>query len=105
VINVRLSKKTGEVVSIKEVRPDDELMLVTRNGIVNRQRVAEIRETGRRAQGVRLINLDEGDFVVDVTRVVSEEEEEEITEEGASAEAEGGDTSEEGASAEVDEST
>ncbi len=76
VINVRLSKKTGKVVSIKEVSDDDELVIITRKGIVNRQRVDEIRETGRNAQGVRLINLDPGDTVVDVTGVVSEEEEE-----------------------------
>ena len=78
VINVRLSAKTGRVVSIREVAPDDELVLVTRNGIVNRQRVAEIRQTGRNAQGVRLINLDEGDVLVDVTRVVSEKQEREL---------------------------
>ncbi len=80
VINVRLSRKTGNVVSIKEVRDEDELVLITRKGIINRQRVAEIRETGRNAQGVRLINLDAGDQVVDVTRVISEKEEEELAE-------------------------
>ncbi|UCC72247.1 MAG: DNA gyrase subunit A [Gemmatimonadota bacterium] len=78
VINVRLSPKTGKVVSIKEVRPDDELVLITRRGIVNRQRVKEIRETGRNAQGVRVINLDRGDQLVDVTRVVSEKQQEEL---------------------------
>jgi DNA gyrase subunit A len=80
VINVRLSAKTGSVVSIKEVSDGDELVLITRNGIVNRQRVKEIRETGRNAQGVRLINLDAGDQVVDVTCVVSEKEEHELAE-------------------------
>jgi DNA gyrase subunit A len=78
VINIRLSPKTGKVVSIKEVRDGDELVLVTRNGIVNRQRVKEIRETGRNAQGVRVVNLDAGDQLVDVTRVVSEKEEPEL---------------------------
>jgi len=80
VINVRLSAKTGAVVAIKEVSDDDELVLITRNGIVNRQPVAEIRETGRNAQGVRLINLDAGDQVVDVTRVISEGSAEELAE-------------------------
>jgi DNA gyrase subunit A len=80
VINVRLSPKTGSVVSIKEVSDDDELVLITRKGIVNRQRVAEIRETGRNAQGVRLISLDTGDHVVDVTRVISESKAEELAE-------------------------
>lgn len=76
VINIRLSKKTGKVVAIKEVSNDDELVVVTRKGIVNRQQVKEIRTTGRNAQGVRVINLDPGDLVVDVTRVVSEKQEE-----------------------------
>jgi DNA gyrase subunit A len=49
-------------------------MLITRNGVVNRQRVEEIRVIGRATQGVRLVNLDEGDAVVDVARVVTEEE-------------------------------
>jgi len=80
VINVRLSPKTGKVVSIKEVASGDELVLITRKGIVNRQRVAEIRETGRNAQGVKLINLDSGDQVVDVTRVVSEQDVRELAE-------------------------
>ncbi len=85
VINVRLSAKTGSVVSIKEVSDDNELVLVTRKGIVNRQRVSEIRETGRNAQGVRLVNLDPGDAVVDVTRVVTEKEEHELAEAKESA--------------------
>jgi len=80
VINVRLTPKTGRVVSIKEVASGDELVLITRKGIVNRQRVAEIRETGRNAQGVKLINLDPGDQVVDVTRVVSEQDVQELAE-------------------------
>ncbi len=79
VINIRLSKKTGKVVAIKEVSDDDELVVVTRKGIVNRQQVKEIRTTGRNAQGVRVINLDPGDLVVDVTRVVSEKQEEMAT--------------------------
>jgi len=74
VINVRLSQKTGKVISIKEVQDEDELVLITRGGIINRQHVAEIRETGRNAQGVRLISLDDGDTVVDVTRVIAEDE-------------------------------
>ena len=78
VINMRLSAKTGKVVSIKEVGDDDELVLITRNGIVNRQRVSEIRETGRNTQGVRVISLGAGDVLMDVTRVVSEKQEREL---------------------------
>jgi DNA gyrase subunit A len=80
VINVKTTAKTGLVVAIKPVVPDDELMVITRNGIVNRQSVNGIRVIGRNTQGVRLINLDEKDLVVDVACVVSEETLEEVAE-------------------------
>ncbi|CAN5895644.1 DNA gyrase subunit A [soil metagenome] len=73
VINVRTTAKTGRVVAIKEVHPGDELMVITRAGIVNRQAIDGIRVIGRNTQGVRLVNLDNGDSVMDVARVVSEE--------------------------------
>jgi len=76
VINIKTSSKTGNVVAIKAVQEGEELMLITRNGVVNRQRVDEIRVIGRATQGVRLVNLDEGDAVVDVARVISENGEE-----------------------------
>jgi DNA gyrase subunit A len=74
VINLKVSAKTGEVVAVKAVRDDEQLMIITRNGVVNRQRVAEISVIGRATQGVKLVNLDEGDSVVDVARVVTEDE-------------------------------
>jgi DNA gyrase subunit A len=80
VINVRTTDKTGRVVAIKPVVPGDELMVITRNGIVNRQSVDGIRVIGRNTQGVRLINLDNGDTVMDVACVVREEEIEEAAE-------------------------
>ncbi|HEX7118702.1 MAG TPA: DNA gyrase subunit A [Longimicrobiales bacterium] len=73
VINFRITERTGKVIAIKEVLPDDELMLITRNGVVNRQAVREIRVIGRATQGVRLMTLDAGDSVVDVARLVSED--------------------------------
>jgi DNA gyrase subunit A len=73
VINVRTTDKTGLVVAIKEVRPGDELMVITREGIVNRQSVDGIRVIGRNTQGVRLINLTGKDVVMDVARVDNEE--------------------------------
>jgi DNA gyrase subunit A len=78
VINFRLSDQTGNVVAIKSVQPDDELMLITRHGVVNRQRVGEIRVIGRATQGVRVLMLDEGDVLMDVARVVPEDEVDEI---------------------------
>ncbi|MEX2467855.1 MAG: DNA gyrase subunit A [Gemmatimonadota bacterium] len=75
VINIKTSEKTGKVVTIKSVQDDEQLMLITRKGVVNRQRVDEIRVIGRATQGVKLMNLDGGDAVVDVARVVIEDEE------------------------------
>jgi DNA gyrase subunit A len=62
------------VIAIKEVVTDDELMLITQKGIIIRQPVTQIKVIGRATQGVKLINLDEGDKVVDVARVVKSEE-------------------------------
>ncbi len=74
-INLRLTGKTGPVVAVKEVTDEDELMLVTRAGVVNRQPAAEIRVIGRNTQGVRLVALDEGDEVVDLARIAPDLEE------------------------------
>ena len=74
VLNFRVTDQTGNVVAIKEVFPDDELMLITRNGVVIRQKVEGIRVIGRATQGVRMMALDEGDELVDVARLVPEDE-------------------------------
>ncbi|HSW30551.1 MAG TPA: DNA gyrase subunit A [Longimicrobiales bacterium] len=75
VINLHVTARTGKVVAIKAVTEDEQLMVITRNGVVNRQRVDEIRVIGRATQGVRLVNLDEGDAVMDVAKVIAEDEE------------------------------
>ena len=72
VINVKTSDRNGEVVAIKEVLDKDELILITKRGIANRQSVKDINVIGRNTQGVRLISLKSGDVVVDVARVVTE---------------------------------
>ncbi len=77
VINIKTSGKTGSVVAIKSVSDLDQLMVITKNGVVNRQRVSEIRTIGRATQGVRLVNLDQGDQVMDVARVIKENGEDE----------------------------
>jgi DNA gyrase subunit A len=74
VINIKTSERTGRVVSIKDVLDGEQLMLITRSGVVNRQRVDEIRVIGRATQGVKLVNLDKRDVVVDVARVIAEDE-------------------------------
>ena len=76
VINFRINEQTGKIVAIKGVQPDDELMLISRHGIVTRQRVAEIRVIGRATQGVRVMALDAGDVLMDVARVVPEDDSE-----------------------------
>ncbi|NNK62701.1 MAG: DNA gyrase subunit A, partial [Gemmatimonadetes bacterium] len=83
VINVKVTDKTGAVIAIKGVTDDEQLMVITRAGVMNRQAVSEIRTIGRATQGVRLVNLDDGDTVVDVARVVIEDEEEEDLEDMA----------------------
>jgi len=74
VINLKVSERTGQVVAIRSVSEDEQLMIITRNGVVNRQRVTEISVIGRATQGVKLVNLDESDAVVDVARIVVEDE-------------------------------
>ena len=74
VINLRVTDRTGRVVTIKAVSPDEQLMVMTRKGVVNRQPVDQIRVIGRATQGVRLVNLDDGDTVMDVARVVVDDE-------------------------------
>lgn len=74
VINMKTSAKTGKVVTIKSVVDTDEIMLITRNGVVNRQLVSGLRIIGRATQGVRMVNLDDGDTIMDVARVIGEGE-------------------------------
>jgi DNA gyrase subunit A len=74
IITLRKTDKTGACVALKEVLPEDELMMITKGGIIIRVPVDGIRVIGRNTQGVHVMNLDEGDFVVDVARVVKEEE-------------------------------
>jgi DNA gyrase subunit A len=75
IITLRRTEKTGSIVALKEVLPGDELMMVTRNGVIIRVPVEGIRISGRNTQGVRIMNLDPGDAVMDVARVVTEDEE------------------------------
>ena len=74
IITVHRTERTGDVVGVMEVLPEDEIMLITRNGVIIRSSVAQIRVTGRIAQGVRLVNLDDGDILTAVARVVPEDD-------------------------------
>lgn len=74
VINIKTTDRNGDVVGMKAVSDNDELMLITEKGIMMRTRVAEIRETGRNAAGVKLIRLDDGDKLVAMAKIEGEEE-------------------------------
>lgn len=71
--DVRITAKNGPVVGIASVRDGDEIMLISKEGMVVRCRVSDIRIAGRNTQGVRLINLKEGDVVVTLAKVAREE--------------------------------
>jgi DNA gyrase subunit A len=73
IINIDASERNGEVIGMKAVCDTDELMLITQKGILMRTKIAEIRETGRNAQGVRLIKVDNGDRLVAMAKVAVEE--------------------------------
>ncbi len=74
--NFKISKKTGRVISIMEVVDDDDLMLISLNGVLLRLHVGNIRSTGRDTMGVRLMRLDSGDHVSDVARIITNGDEE-----------------------------
>jgi DNA gyrase subunit A len=84
IINIQTSERNGKVAGIAHVAGDDELMLVTEQGKILRTSVAGIRETGRNAQGVRLMHIEfgDGDRVVSVARFAEKSEEVETTPSG-----------------------
>ncbi len=77
IITMKTNKKTGGVAGALTVRDEDELMLITNKGKMVRTRIKEIRETGRNAQGVKLIDLRAGEVLQGIAPVISDEEEEE----------------------------
>ncbi len=63
------TEKNGAIIEQFLVKPDDDIMLISAHGIVIRMKVFQIRETGRSAQGVRVMKLDEGDTVIAAANV------------------------------------
>ena len=59
-----------------EVLPEDEIMIITRGGMIIRSSVSQVRVAGRNTQGVKLVNLDGADIVVAVARVIPEDDKE-----------------------------
>jgi DNA gyrase subunit A len=78
IITFKATEKTGRMVALKEVIPEDELMMITKKGVIIRVPVVGIRVIGRNTQGVKVMNLDAGDLIVDVARVVKEEGAEDV---------------------------
>ncbi|MDD4893853.1 MAG: DNA gyrase subunit A [Candidatus Omnitrophica bacterium] len=74
IINIKVTDKNAEAVTLKTVSDNDELMVITQNGMFLRCAVKDIRTTGRSAQGVRLIKLQGKDQVSCVAHVIAEEE-------------------------------
>ncbi len=70
ILTVNRTERTGDVVALMEVVPEDELMLMTRAGVAIRTKVSEIRVASRATQGVKLVALDDKDSVSAVARVV-----------------------------------
>jgi len=73
IINIKTSERNGKVVGLKSVKPDDDLVIITAQGMVLRIPATEIRAIGRATQGVRLASLEEGDRIVGVARVAKDE--------------------------------
>lgn len=72
---INMTDKTGALVAIVDVHGDEDLMIITRNGLTIRMGIDTLRVMGRATQGVKLINLREGDEIAAVAKVIAEDEE------------------------------
>jgi len=73
IITIKTTERVGKMVTIQEVVDEDDLMIITECGVVIRLKTKGVSIIGRNTQGVRLIRLDEGDNIADVTRVAKSE--------------------------------
>src|SRR5438876_1196559 len=71
--DIRTSDRNGAVLGVASVRDSDDIMLITSQGMVNRTHVSEIRVIGRNTQGVRIMNLNEGDKIASIAKVAKED--------------------------------
>lgn len=74
IINVKVTDRNGEVVGVLAVMPGDEIMSITKKGMVIRCGPQDIRQTGRSAVGVRLVTLESGDLLTSIAIVVAKDE-------------------------------
>jgi DNA gyrase subunit A len=100
---INITEKTGALVGLLSVEEKDDLMITCESGVTIRMKVTSIREAGRATQGVKLINIDEGDKIAAIA-AIREQEEEETGEEGEDG-ADGATGSEEGNTLAADEAT
>jgi DNA gyrase subunit A len=78
---LNITDKTGALISINAVTDEDDLMIINKSGLTIRMEVSDLRVMGRATQGVRLINIKENDSIAAVTKVMKEDEVEEVAEE------------------------
>jgi len=76
IINIQTTDRNGKVVGIAYVTDDDQVMLISQQGMILRMKAGDIRSIGRATQGVRLIEMEEGDMVVSVAKLAETEDEE-----------------------------
>ena len=76
IINIQTSDRNGKVVGIAYVHDDDELMIISQQGMILRMRAGDVRSIGRATQGVRLIEMEEGDAVVGIAKLELAEKDE-----------------------------
>jgi DNA gyrase subunit A len=84
-INIKTSGRNGKVVGVKFLKGDEGVMLITEKGMIIRLNTADISTIGRNTQGVRLIQLEEGDHLVSVARLAEREEGEDVPPAGGEA--------------------
>ena len=80
---MQITEKTGPLVAVTNVTDDHDLMIINRSGITIRMKVADLRVLGRATQGVKLIDLRGKDYIASITKVPTDNEEEQPQEEGA----------------------
>lgn len=75
IYTVKVTERTGKMIALMEVNDNEELVVITSKGMVIRTAIKDIRIAGRNTQGVRIIRLNDGDHIADISRVVPDDEE------------------------------
>ena len=81
VTNIKITEKNSNVIGIKVVNENDEIMLISKNGVIIRTPISGISVIGRNTQGVRIMNIENGDSLATIARIINEEKDIEIKEE------------------------